>query len=811
MTSPRVHIISFSMDRVFQLSEYLRTLHAYVTLDGQRISEEPQWARITIICRCSTPAIRTYYEQVAAEYPNVAFLYEDEATTRDFAECLLECLGLEDTSIEQATQEATSSASASTPCPYVLLNVDDAFFFDDIDLAKAIQFLDATDGTEPVMKTCTTSGESTAESLPLWNFAFHLKLAPSIWRSHMSNQPMLPLPPMATVLPPGLDAVSMALSAEESDRLFLTFDPARGVLDWSYPWELSGSVYRYDTIARVISAIQTQFGRQGISRPNHLELRGHQIVHGQWMNQTHRLRCACLPRPKMHVFAINQVQDIYDNRLYTTERRSMDDPRGSNEFLGSSAGDLGHLLRLYETQETLDESYYRRHRFSSVHIGTLVLASAANQARVRGSVDWTADHMPLVSVVMPVFNMGRYVEQALRSVMQQSYSQMEIIVIDDASSDETSKILTRLVGQDPRIKYVRNESNKGIAASLNRGFTVAQGTFVARMDADDVAFPDRIQRQIHFMLEHPHVDILGTSILVGHEGDSECESELTNGVKTQEKATSIVMETAVYPTSSLATKWQLLFGCFLAHPTVMMHRRVLNTIVASNSELYSTKTPSCEDYDLWLRCAYRHNLTIMSLGDVLLYHRKHEKQISAMHRLQQLQQTQTTAMTWFQLLTNSEDTASSIKAIKPLLEPEAEFTVEEFARAIDMLEQLQSRLMTPESPTPPAPSLSPVMNGNGNAARPSMEDMVLCRGSVSSPVASRVTQEDTLRNDEWEAETRYVQGDAASRHGEMAFKAMLVDSTEGARLWSAYAAKYPEVSRAAFSKLMKKPAAAKKQ
>ncbi|GLE00696.1 hypothetical protein PINS_up009484 [Pythium insidiosum] len=805
-----IQIVCFSMDRVFQLSEYMRTLHQHVTFDGQRLAVHEgddddalaasAWAHVTVIARCSTPEIRRFYEQIAARYPHVSFLFEDDV--HDFAHCLLSALRLPvDLAAAASSTNGETNAnddggdddhSKDPAPPFVFFTVDDAFFFDDIDLAKAVTFL-RRGAANP---DADLIPDDTDASLEPWHFAFHAKLAPSIWRSHLTNQPMLPLPPMVAV-PPDRDVDALALAMLPGE-CFLTFDPARGCHDWSYPWDLSGSVYRRSTVKRVLHAIHAKFGRDGLSRPNHLEVRGHQIVREQFLQASRPLRCACLARPKMHVFAVNQVQDVFENRLYATDH-VVDNDADDSELLATSTGDLSHLLHLYESQETLDEAFYRRHRFSSVHIGAMVLTSAATAApaRSRGSVDWTADHTPLVSVVMPVFNMEPFVELALRSVLQQTYPQMEIIVIDDASTDATPTILSALAAQDPRIKLVHNETNLGVAASLNKGFSLAQGTFVARMDGDDVAFPERIQRQLQFMLEHPHVDILGTSIVVGNSDDG-CSAgkDPKTESKTKTKTTRDVwpaFETVVYPTSPLATKWQLLFGCFVAHPTVMMHRRVLNTIVASNGALYSTSAPACEDYDLWLRCAYQHNLTVMNMGDVLLFHRKHALRTSTVRREEQLRHTQHIATTWVHRLLStpapdSNDSSSGSlsaappalewdavgTALRPLLDEDKTYSIDELEAAIALLQRLERRLC-------------------GGKKR------VLPRAGSVIPSL----QEQQLQRDEWLAETRYVQSDAASRHGELAFRAMLVDPVRGAALWSAFAAEHPQVSRNAFGRLLK--------
>ncbi|KAF1326751.1 putative Glycosyll transferase family 2, partial [Globisporangium splendens] len=731
---PQLQIVCFSMDRVFQLSEYLRTLHSHLMLHGVTL-RDGAFARVAVICRCSTQEIRGYYDALARKYAaRVTFLYESER--QSFADCLLLSLASGGVSKDDGMMQRAGSDA----CKYVMFTVDDAFFFDDVELADALSFLDG--------------GARSAETAPdgqqqkpndVWPFAFHVKLAPSIWRSHLTNKPMLPLPPMHTVVKPrsidGKATIETQPTTMPFKLAYHVFNPARGCLDWNYPWELSGSVYLHSTVQRVVTEIQAAFGKQGINHPNHLELRGHQIVQ-KWTAT--KLECACPLQPKMHVFAINQVQDVFNNRLYEDEVEATGHAGG---------GDLTNLLRLYQANETLDEVFYRRNRLSSVHIGTLVLKAKESPA--------TASEAPsdLISVVMPVHNVAKYIERALVSIMTQTYKHLEILVIDDASTDATPELVARLQDQDPRIQYVRNDTNVGVAASLNKGFALAKGRYIARMDGDDISLPERIERQWNYLQEHQDVSIVGTSVLLLRERDENSPHSMQR------------LETAVYPTSPLVTKWRMLFGCFVAHPSVMLRRQVLETLARHGEACYLSSQTTSEDYELWLRCLFHHNLCIQSMGDALLIHRKHASNVSTTRRDHQVEETQTIAARVIQSImvaTNEADSvvgssSPDLHKLRPLFDVDACESVDMSKHAIEVLQLLQSTVCT-------------------------MPKALTTKNQTEA----------------FECETEAILQDAASREGQLALKAMLLDPIHGTQLWGAFAARHPQVSRAAFQRLVGK-------
>ena len=127
----------------------------------------------------------------------------------------------------------------------------------------------------------------------------------------------------------------------------------------------------------------------------------------------------------------------------------------------------------------------------------------------------------LVSVIIPVYNVEKFVEQAIVSIIDQTYKHLEIIVIDDGSSDATYKIVADLAIQDPRIRLYKNERNLKIVKTLNRALSLAQGEYIARMDGDDISALDRIEKQVAFLESNPDYDLVGCSVILIDENGME--------------------------------------------------------------------------------------------------------------------------------------------------------------------------------------------------------------------------------------------------------------------------------------------------
>jgi glycosyltransferase involved in cell wall biosynthesis len=212
--------------------------------------------------------------------------------------------------------------------------------------------------------------------------------------------------------------------------------------------------------------------------------------------------------------------------------------------------------------------------------------------------------VPLVNVVMSVYNGEKYLDEAIASVLEQSFRNFEFIIIDDGSTDGTSGILQRYAQIDKRI-CVHRQKNLGLIASLNKGCRLAQGKYVARMDADDISLPDRLARQVHYMEAHSEIGVLGTWV------EYIDESGKTYGQWRM-------------PTQPGLVGWSLIFGTCLAHPTVIMRSDVLESL-----NYYCIEALHVEDYDLWTRASFSTRLA--NLPEVLLKRRTRAESICSQY------------------------------------------------------------------------------------------------------------------------------------------------------------------------------------
>lgn len=217
---------------------------------------------------------------------------------------------------------------------------------------------------------------------------------------------------------------------------------------------------------------------------------------------------------------------------------------------------------------------------------------------------------PLVSVIIPCYNAEKYVESAVRSIMNQTYKNLEIIVTDDCSTDKTFEILQRLAKEDSRIKLYKNETNLKIVKTLNNQISQANGKYIARMDADDISLPKRIEKQVEFLENHTDYGFCGTNAYHIDE----------NG-KTIDKS--------VLPETFEDNKFFLKFYSTFYHPTVMIRSDVYKKNLYNQEFLYA------EDYELWSRLIFEKNLKGSNLQNKFFLYRIFNNQSSEKHRKEQ--------------------------------------------------------------------------------------------------------------------------------------------------------------------------------
>lgn len=208
---------------------------------------------------------------------------------------------------------------------------------------------------------------------------------------------------------------------------------------------------------------------------------------------------------------------------------------------------------------------------------------------------------PLVSVIIPCYNAERYVETAVRSIMEQTYTNLEILCCDDCSADGTLPILQRLATEDSRIRLFRNEENLKIVRTLNSLVSTANGKYIVRMDADDISLSQRIERQVAFLESHPDYALCGTNAWHidknGHRIGRSC-----------------------LPIANYEIQRTKYTKCPFYHPTVCVKSEILK------SNLYCLNFEMVEDFELWIRILKSHKAA--NLPKRLIQYRKHASSIS---------------------------------------------------------------------------------------------------------------------------------------------------------------------------------------
>lgn len=208
---------------------------------------------------------------------------------------------------------------------------------------------------------------------------------------------------------------------------------------------------------------------------------------------------------------------------------------------------------------------------------------------------------PLVSVVMPAYNAAEYVEQAVESILNQTYKRFEFIIIDDASTDSTFNILKDVRAKDKRIILIQNQENLGVTKSLNKGLELARGKYIIRMDADDWSYPERFELQMELMEKNPKVVVCGSYVEI-------CDSKLK---------TKYVRK---YHSNDTNIRKHIFRYSPFAHPATIWKAEVLK------KERYNEIINVSQDYELYFRVGKIGKF--MNLNKPLLKLRLHKQSIS---------------------------------------------------------------------------------------------------------------------------------------------------------------------------------------
>jgi glycosyltransferase involved in cell wall biosynthesis len=221
---------------------------------------------------------------------------------------------------------------------------------------------------------------------------------------------------------------------------------------------------------------------------------------------------------------------------------------------------------------------------------------------------------PLVTVILPCYNVAECVGDAVDSLLRQSYSDLQILALDDGSIDATAELLDRFAQRDPRVTCVSFAANRGLISTLNEGLDRAQGDFIARMDADDISGPDRLSRQIAFLQSHPDISVLGT-------------------------ATHLISADTGHPlrphpvrcVTAAGARFMSLLATPVAHPTIVIRRNAARGYRYGNgpSSLHA------EDYELFARMI-SDGVNFSNLERALVTRRVREAGASISHEAAQI-------------------------------------------------------------------------------------------------------------------------------------------------------------------------------
>ena len=209
-----------------------------------------------------------------------------------------------------------------------------------------------------------------------------------------------------------------------------------------------------------------------------------------------------------------------------------------------------------------------------------------------------------VTILLPAYNAALYLRDSLDSIMRQAFKDFDVLLIDDGSMDDTSKIAIEYSNIDRRIKYYKNEKNIGLIKTLNKGLSLAKGEYIVRMDADVIMFDDRLYKQVKYMDSNPECFVCG--------GQMEYIGGLTGMAP-------------ILPQKYEDLLYLSLINCPLYHPTTIIR----NSAIKQFGLKYNDSYKHAEDYKFWSDIIFSHPNSIANIKDVVLFYRISNNQITA--------------------------------------------------------------------------------------------------------------------------------------------------------------------------------------
>lgn len=210
--------------------------------------------------------------------------------------------------------------------------------------------------------------------------------------------------------------------------------------------------------------------------------------------------------------------------------------------------------------------------------------------------------MAKVDVIMPAYNTQKYIKDSIDSVLSQTYTDFNLIIINDGSTDNTSHIIDSY--DDERILHIELEENVGVATALNIGLMHTESDFIARFDSDDLMFANRLEKQLQFFQENPSIDILGGAMCTYMGKNHTCSQP--HIIQHHKQIKTALMVT--YP---------------IAHPTVMMRKTV------ADSFRYDSRFVASEDLEAWTRLI--HHFTFANINENLIHYRMRPESETSTH------------------------------------------------------------------------------------------------------------------------------------------------------------------------------------